>query len=112
MLTCFHTYIKEEIHLDEHGLEHLSPSYYFYALALIFLYFSTFFATWLTWSHTFFMLNNETSWESVKRNSISYLKHAPAELKHPFSKGYIENIRLFFSVDPDHPIEWKIPPNV
>jgi hypothetical protein len=53
----------------------LTFRYWFYALSLIFLYFFTFMSVYLAAYHTFYMFNNLTTWEKVKRDSISYLKN-------------------------------------
>jgi hypothetical protein len=104
----FHSSIVHEVLLDEFGVEHLSGKYYLYAIGLIILYFNTFLASYLTINHTMFMVNNQTTWESVKRDSIPYLKHVPASVKYPFSQGCTANIKRFFSTDANDPIEWEI----
>lgn len=74
MLLTFNSAIGGEVSIDEFGLETISFKYWLYALSIIALYFFTFIAIYLTYYHTKYMLNNQTTWERVRRDSISYLK--------------------------------------
>lgn len=75
MMFTFQSLIPNEVIIDEFGIETLTLRYWFYALSLIFLYFFTFMAAYLAIYHTYYMMNNLTTWEKVKRDSISYLKN-------------------------------------
>ncbi len=44
--------------------------------------------------HTYYMCTNQTSWESMSRQKVPYIKDLPAAVL-PFDQGIVRNIRLF-----------------
>lgn len=63
-------------------------------------------SVYLALYHTYYMFNNLTTWEKVKRNTIPYLRNL--KMQYPFSKGYSANLKEFFSTDTERPIDWKV----
>jgi hypothetical protein len=45
--------------------------------------------------HTYFMLNNTTTWEKFSRRNITYLRIIKNDKYNPFAQGYLRNIYLF-----------------
>lgn len=46
--------------------------------------------------HTYFMLNNTTTWEQFSRRNITYLRNIKNSHANPFHESYLKNIFQFF----------------
>lgn len=58
--------------------------------------------------HTFLILTNQSTWEYMKKDRISYLKIYPGSF-YPFSRGPWENIKMVF-LHKNRVREWELPP--
>ena len=80
------------------------------AAIMVGLYFNLFLGLFLSSMHTYLLLNNSTTWELHKRDSISYLKHLdPQQYPHPFSQGSCYNLGLCFKASTASPNRWDLP---
>lgn len=60
--------------------------------------------------HTYLMMNNLTTWETLSWNKISHMKVWPRKYGSPFDKGFKENVRLYFSSSQrEGSIQWRMP---
>jgi len=58
--------------------------------------------------HTFLILTNQSTWEYLKKDRISYLKIYPGSF-YPFSEGVWGNIKMIF-FHKNRVREWELPP--
>eukprot|EP00736_Rhodelphis_marinus_P012540 Rmarinus@m.25927 len=57
--------------------------------------------------HTYLMSTNQTTWESVSHESITYLQEGPKGFL-PFNRGFVENLKAFW-MDVDIPPRYTVP---
>ncbi|CAG9335970.1 ZDHHC12 [Blepharisma stoltei] len=63
--------------------------------ASVFIAFFLFFVTCLLVFHTYLAITNQTTWENISWERISYLKKWPKSYGSPFSKGCLSNIYIY-----------------
>lgn len=60
--------------------------------------------------HTYLLLNNFTTWETLSWNKISYTRIWPRKYGSPFNRGMKQNVILyFFEKATDRYYTWKMP---
>ena len=60
--------------------------------------------------HTYLILNNFTTWESLSWNKISYMRLWPRKYGSPFDRGASQNIKMYFwEKSKDKITIWKMP---
>ena len=60
--------------------------------------------------HTYLILNNLTTWESLSWNKISYMRLWPRKYGSPFDRGSVQNLKLYFWEKSKSKITiWKMP---
>mmetsp|Transcript_33708 Transcript_33708/g.33199 ORF Transcript_33708/g.33199 Transcript_33708/m.33199 type:complete len:166 (+) Transcript_33708:929-1426(+) len=98
-------YIMTQISYDSFGLDKLMLF-----LSLFGELFFTIMLSSLISFHTYLMVNNLTTWETLSWNKISHMKVWPRKYGSPFDKGYKENIKLYFlGHHKKGAIKWQMP---
>lgn len=55
--------------------------------------------------HTYFLINNTTTWEQFSRRNITYLRSIKDAKLNPFHESYFRNILQFFCLC--KPVKWE-----
>lgn len=98
-------YVMTQVKFDDMGLKAL-----FLILSLMGEIFFTLMLTSLLMFHTYLMVNNLTTWETLSWNKISHMKIWPRKYGSPFDGGIRENIRQYFNPGQGNNfIQWKMP---
>ncbi|EAR97955.2 DHHC zinc finger protein (macronuclear) [Tetrahymena thermophila SB210] len=86
------------ISVNNQGEESYSQEYGAFAVLSFVLFILFLFTGVLCAYHTFLILTNQTTWEHVKKNKISYIAKMPKGF-YPFNQGVFQNIKLIFFHD-------------
>ena len=98
--------MRDEVQINELGVESYTVKYYLYAFSLLAVYFHLILTSYLTYFHLYFTSNNQTTWEYYKRSTIQYFQNFNSHIDHPFSQGVLNNYRQMFASHSDSPIRW------
>ncbi|KAL4499281.1 hypothetical protein ABPG72_006867 [Tetrahymena utriculariae] len=95
------------ITVNKEGKESYSQEYGAFAVLSFVLFVLLLFTGVLCSYHTFLILTNQTTWEHVKKNKISYIAKLPKGF-YPFSQGVFQNIKLIFFHN-NQLRDWQVP---
>lgn len=64
----------------------------------------TFIPVGLFFFHSYLVVTNQTTYETMRKQKLHYLRSLPEE-RHPFSRGFVSNVRDFCSMRPG--VDWE-----